>query len=57
MAFASAGYDVLVVGIIALLLGMTSGISVAVHSYALGIGALVLSLLGWALTLKLASRF
>lgn len=57
MASASEGLDVLFVGIVALLLGMTSGISVALHSYVLGVGALVLSLLGWGLTLKLATRF
>lgn len=56
MTLESGGVAVLLAGIVSLLFAMASGILVAVHSYPLALGALVLSGLGWALTFRLATR-
>jgi hypothetical protein len=52
----NGGLAVIGVGIVAFLLGVVSGIAIALHAYGLGFGALVLSVAGWFLTLRLAAR-
>src|SRR5690606_26049459 len=47
--------SILVVGIVSLLLGIAGGILVGSHAYLPGIGCVVLSLLGWGLTARLAT--
>ena len=47
--------SILGVGIVSLLLGIAGGILVGVHAYLLGLGSVVLSLLGWGLTARLAT--
>jgi hypothetical protein len=46
----------LLVGILAFLLGVVGGIAIALHAYALGIVAVVLSLAGWGVVLQMAKR-
>ena len=41
--------------IFTILLGIAGGILVGVHAYLLGLGSVVLSLLGWGLTARLAT--
>lgn len=56
MTLGSEGFAILLVGFVSLLLGMATGIFVALHSYPLALGVFVLSLLGWGLTFKLSTR-
>jgi hypothetical protein len=48
--------SVLVVGVVTFLLGVVSGISLALHWYALGVVALVLGAAGWLATFALGRR-
>jgi hypothetical protein len=47
---------ILIAGIVSFLLGVASGILIGSHSYATGVVALVLSVAGWGLTLRLSTR-
>jgi hypothetical protein len=56
MTATSEPLAILIAGIVSFLLGVAGGILIALHSYALGLLALVLSLAGWGWTLKLSTR-